>query len=61
MSAIVVNKSILLGEDFTGNLEEALCAYLNNLIDEELAKGEPLVILVAATIGSTRLIDNIQL
>ena len=40
MSAIVVNKSILLGEDFTGNLEEALCAYLNNLIDEELAKGD---------------------
>jgi hypothetical protein len=40
LSAIVVNKSILLGEDFTGNLEEALCAYLNNLIDEELAKGD---------------------
>ena len=40
MSAIVVNKSILLGEDFTGNLEEALCAYFNNLIDEELAKGD---------------------
>ena len=40
MSAIVVNKSVLLGEDFTGNLEEALCAYLNNLIDEELAKGD---------------------
>ena len=40
MSAIVVNKSILLCEDFTGNLEEALCAYLNNLIDEELAKGD---------------------
>ena len=40
MSAIVVNKSILLSEDFTGNLEEALCAYLNNLIDEELAKGD---------------------
>jgi pantoate--beta-alanine ligase len=28
---------------------------------EELAKGEPLVILVAATIGSTRLIDNIEI
>lgn len=40
MSAIVVNKSILLGEYFTGNLEEALCANLNNLIDEELAKGD---------------------
>lgn len=40
LSAIVVNKSILLSEDFTGNLEEALCAYFNNLIDEELAKGD---------------------
>ena len=40
MSATVVNKSILLSEDFTGNLEETLCAYLNNLIDEELAKGD---------------------
>ena len=40
MSAAVVTRSILLSEDFTGNLEEELCAYLNNLIDEELEKGD---------------------
>ena len=40
LSAAVVTRSILLSEDFTGNLEEELCAYLNNLIDEELKKGD---------------------
>lgn len=40
MNAITANRDILIGEDFTGDFEEALCAYLNNLIDEELAKGD---------------------
>ncbi len=40
LSEIIVNRSILLSEDFTGNLDETLCAYLNSLIDEELAKGD---------------------
>ncbi len=39
MNDLKINREILTSEDFTGNLEEALCAYLNNLIDEELEKG----------------------
>lgn len=37
---IIINREILLNEDFTGNLEETLCVYLNGKIDEELDKGE---------------------
>ncbi len=39
MNDLKINREILTSEDFTDSLEEALCAYLNNLIDEELEKG----------------------
>ncbi|MBR3621640.1 MAG: bacterial Ig-like domain-containing protein [Clostridia bacterium] len=40
MDAIIINREILLDEDFTGDFREKLCAYLNGLIDSELAKGD---------------------
>lgn len=40
MNDLKINREILTSEDFTGNLEETLCAYLNGIIDEELAKGD---------------------
>ena len=40
MDAIIINRDILLDEDFTGDFREKLCDYLNGLIDSELAKGD---------------------
>lgn len=40
MNEIIINKGILLSDDFSQNFEDILCAYLNSLIDAELEKGD---------------------
>ena len=40
MNSIIIDREILMSEDFTGDFAKKLCAYLNLKIDEELAKGD---------------------
>ena len=38
---ITVSREIFLHPDFKENIEQALCDYLNSLIDNEFAKASP--------------------